>query len=962
MNPEFERPIGQRSHELEDANEVLRRSEEINAKEMQTLHLVATQLISASGMEALYDQILDTALGILHADLATLQMVYPARGTLGELKLLGHRGFSPETVKRWEWVSPDSRTTCGEALRTGRTVVVSDVRKCDFMAGSEDLQAFLDAGIHAAQSLPLVSRSGALLGMVTTYWRHPYELSVEELRALDILARLAADLIERSRAEEALWENQQRLASIYDTVRDSIFHLAVEPDGQFRFVSVNAAFLRVTGLNREAVVGKTVNQVVPEASLAMVLGEYQRAIEKRTTVLWEETSDYPAGRLTGEVGVTPVFDKTGRCTHLVGSVHDITERKQAESALRESEERLRHMADAAPVMIWVTGPDKLCTFVNKPWLDFRGRTLEQEQGNGWVEGIHPEDIDRCLSNYNSAFDSRRPFHNECRFRRADGVYRWVLDNGMPVYRAGAFAGFIGTCVDITEQKLIEQRLRASEVRLMGAQRLAKLGSWERDDATESMELSDEMLRILGMPDRPPQSLGEFLDYVHPEDRKRVLETAQQVRLTGAPGGGEYRIVRANGEVRFVRSILETIRNEHGTVIRVVGVTQDITDLKLAQQESFARQKLESLGTLASGIAHDFNNLLGGVLAQAELALAELADGLHPEKELQAIRDVAMRGSEIVRQLMVYAGKESAVVGTVDLSRLVQDTIELLKVSVSKQARLETDLSNDLPAVQADAAQLRQILMNLVTNASESIGDRDGVIRVTTRYARENQDPSGAVSGHQAETDYVQLEVSDTGYGMTPEMQSKVFDPFFTTKIAGHGLGLAIVDGLVRSLHGKIHLASEPGKGTTFRILLPSSGRPAIPELVSPEEVENFSGWATVLVVEDEEMLRQSIAKMLRRTGFQVLEASNGSAAIDLLRENGSKIDVVLLDMTIPGPSSSEVAAEYVRARSDAKIILTSAYSEEVARATITGPQGGGFIRKPFHLTDLVKTLRNIVSS
>jgi len=372
--------------------------------------------------------------------------------------------------------------------------------------------------------------------------------------------------------------------------------------------------------------------------------------------------------------------------------------------------------------------------------------------------------------------------------------------------------------------------------------------------------------------------------------------------------------------------------------------------------------LESLGTLASGIAHDFNNLLGGVLAQAELALAELADGLHPEKELQAIRDVAMRGSEIVRQLMVYAGKESAVVGTVDLSRLVQDTIELLKVSVSKQARLETDLSNDLPAVQADAAQLRQILMNLVTNASESIGDRDGVIRVTTRYARENQDPSGAVSGHQAETDYVQLEVSDTGYGMTPEMQSKVFDPFFTTKIAGHGLGLAIVDGLVRSLHGKIHLASEPGKGTTFRILLPSSGRPAIPELVSPEEVENFSGWATVLVVEDEEMLRQSIAKMLRRTGFQVLEASNGSAAIDLLRENGSKIDVVLLDMTIPGPSSSEVAAEYVRARSDAKIILTSAYSEEVARATITGPQGGGFIRKPFHLTDLVKTLRNIVSS
>ena len=347
MESEVERLVRERTRELEAANAALRKSEQMLATEIdaaQRLQMVATQLMVAQGTEALHEQILDTALAILHADLASIQMVHPERGTTGELKLLGHRGFSGQAAKRWEWVGADSRTTCGEALRTGQRVIVPDVRTCDFMAGSEDLKAFLDAGVHAAQTSPLVSRSGALLGMVTTYWRKPHELTGSELRALDVLARLAADLIERTRAEEALRENQQLLGSIYDTVRDVIFHLAVEAEGRFRFISVNAAFLEATGLSREMVVGRTVNEVIPEPSLTMVLGKYRQAIEQNTAVLWEETSDYPAGRLTGEVSVVPAFDSRGTCTHLVGSVHDITARKRAEAALRESEQQLRSLA------------------------------------------------------------------------------------------------------------------------------------------------------------------------------------------------------------------------------------------------------------------------------------------------------------------------------------------------------------------------------------------------------------------------------------------------------------------------------------------------------------------------------------------------------------------------------------------------------------------------------------------
>jgi PAS domain S-box-containing protein len=339
-------PVAQVLRTLQASLAQSHRSGQILADELHAarcLRHVATQSMDAIGIEAPCETILDTAVEILHADLASIQMVHAEQGTNGKLKLLGHRGFSPQAAKRWEWVGPDSRTTCGEALRTGGRVIVPDVRNCDFMAESEDLELFLDAGIHSAQTFPLVSRSGALLGMVTTYWRQPHELSESELRASDILARLAADVIERARAEEALWENQQRLASIYDTVGDVIFHLAVESDGHFRFASVNAAFLRVTGLTREAVVGRTVNEVIQEPSRTMVLRKYRQAVEENTIVVWEETSDYPTGRLTGEVSVAPVFDSNGNCTHLVGSVHDVTERNRAEETLRRNLDEIAHM-------------------------------------------------------------------------------------------------------------------------------------------------------------------------------------------------------------------------------------------------------------------------------------------------------------------------------------------------------------------------------------------------------------------------------------------------------------------------------------------------------------------------------------------------------------------------------------------------------------------------------------------
>jgi CheY-like chemotaxis protein len=254
-------------------------------------------------------------------------------------------------------------------------------------------------------------------------------------------------------------------------------------------------------------------------------------------------------------------------------------------------------------------------------------------------------------------------------------------------------------------------------------------------------------------------------------------------------------------------------------------------------------------------------------------------------------------------------------------------------------------------------------MNLVTNASQAIGDRDGVIRVCTRRVAAAEAAALAPGG--AERDYLELEVSDNGCGMPQAIQSKVFDPFFTTRSAGHGLGLAVVHGIIRILGGTIQLASERGKGTTFRILL-SCAPAAAEETAGPPrgtgEPAREVLKATILIVEDEGVLRQAVAKVLRGKGAEVLEAANGSAAIDLLRDKGNQIDVVLLDLTIPGPSSQEVLVEAAQVRQDLKVILTSAYSEEMAAASMDSAIIRGFIRKPFPLRDLVQTLRNVLSS
>ncbi len=600
-------------------------------------------------------------------------------------------------------------------------------------------------------------------------------------------------------------------------------------DGELRIEAASDSFYRMFALSADEAKGRSLYSVSKSSCDIPRLREVLERIlpDQKTIHGLEIEHTFPGvGRRVLLVTARQLDD----VQRVVVGIEDVTDIKgRADARLRESEERFANLADAAPVMIWVAGLDKGCTFFNKPWLEFTGRTLQQELGNGWAEGVHPEDLDRCWNIYSSSFDARRTFRMEYRLRQADGEYRWILDNGIPRFDAMAvFEGYIGSCVDITELK--------------------------------------------------------------------------------------------------------------------------------KEQEDLTRQKLETVGLLAEGIVHDFNNLMGGILACSELALEDLAQGADPSDELQRIRAAGLRGAEIARQLMVYAGRESEVLEAVNVSAIVEDILDLLKVSISKHARIETDLPRDLPTIRATPSQIRQVLMNLISNASEAIGNRDGTIRIATTKVTLSPESSSAIPKLCGE--YIRLEVADTGRGMTADLQARIFDPFFTTKLTGsHGHGLPVVHRLVQRLNGAVEVSSVPEQGTTFTVYLPAEA--SAPQSVTPIANSLQFSPPTILFVEDEEQLRQAISKILRTHGYTVIEASDGSAALDAMRAHQNEIDLLILDITLPGASSRQVHEEARRLRPDLPVIVTSAKSEEMAAAMLsTGVES--FLRKPFLSLDLIDRIRRMI--
>ena len=403
------------------------------------------------------------------------------------------------------------------------------------------------------------------------------------------------------------------------------------------------------------------------------------------------------------------------------------------------------------------------------------------------------------------------------------------------------------------------------------------------------------------------------------------------------------------------------------VASAIGVEEDRKQAALEKEKLESQiqhtQKLESLGVLAGGLAHDFNNLLVGILGNAELALQDLSELSPARQRLDDIKTAGMRASELTRQMLAYSGKGQFIIQPIDVNELVREMGHLLRASISKTIVFNHHFSENLPAIEGDAVQIRQVVMNLITNASEAIGNRSGVITLRTGLIEisRNDLAESFLNNNLPGGFYVAIEVLDTGVGMDEKTKSRMFDPFFTTKFAGRGLGLAAVMGIVRAHKGTIKVDSEIGKGSKFTVLFPSTGKAAPP--ADQPKADAHKDWkpkGTILVVDDDESVRNVAKMILERVGLNVITASDGREGIELFEKNKTGLAAVLLDMTMPHMSGEETFHEMHRLRPEVPVFLASGYNEQDIASRFTESEFAGIIQKPFQLQTLVAKIRSAI--
>ena len=744
-------------------------------------------------------------------------------------------------------------------------------------------------------------------------------------------------------------------------------------DGNSRFRFCSQTLADSTGhASWRDLTGKDCFEVFPKEQ-AQLCFEEELAIFRDGVPLLNKTDyfcDSQGRRGWASTNKWPVYDETRKVVGIFGISRDMTEMMQIQESLRLARQSLDQMPD--PIM-WAD-IDGMIVDCNEGACQCLGYSQQELLGSSMFS-IDPIATAENWPEFFSQLRTQRVKHFESSFLTKEG--RSIpMDVQLTHISFGDQEFLCGIARDITERASMESKLRQSEASLNRAQAIAKLGSWEWDPATDGIVCSKENFNIFGVD--PERCSGNFTalveNMVHPEDRTLVLEVGERARQTGIGQTFEYRIVRPDGAIRWIRAIGEFV-HEQGQPAKMIGANQDITERKLMEEERLNLerqmlylQKLESLGILSGGIAHDFNNLLQVVLGNLDLTLMVLPGEAAVRKNLEQAVIATVRASELSGMMLAYSGKGVLAIKELNLSTLLQENSPMLTALLPDAVTFSSALDHALPPVQADATQLLQVLMSLVRNASEAIGEGCGSITVATgvqRYSEASLRQS-RLEGKLAAGRYAWVEVSDTGCGMDEATQYKIFDPFFTTKFTGRGLGMSAAQGIMRAHKGAILLESSPGAGTKVRLLFPiAPGQQAISQVVRAAAPVAASGVpaagsgqrGAVLVVDDEEMIRILSVAMLEAFGFDTLVATDGEKALEIFRNEGDRISLVLLDQSMPIMDGLTVFRELRRIRPDIKVLLASGYSEEEISARFQGMELDGFIQKPYnvkHLSDEVQ--------
>ncbi len=736
-----------------------------------------------------------------------------------------------------------------------------------------------------------------------------------------------------------------------------------------RIVECNRYFAeQILGRPLESVVGK-----LPEELSDADLLQFLRRTDSDASdaALWPARRDL---RFTGERGeirqflatTTPLRDNQGALSGFSTVLADISGYVPSGSVAHESEYRLRILADFAYEWEYWLGPDGSPAYVSPSCERITGycRQAFFDRPSLLEEIVHPDDRERGRGFVFGRPDANDAALLEFRIIDANGREQWLAHASQPVHdNDGHWAGRRASNRLITDQKHAEKSVQ-------------ELSHW-RDALLESttilvcvQDLDGRFLvwnkgaeRMTEYPRDAVLGSSSLLEvlFAEPADWER----SRAILLKAARGEGaaqlQFEIRSKSGRPRtlacFSKPILDVEGAPAGALILGVDITRqkraeiDRRELEAQIQQT---QKRESLAVMAGGIAHDFNNLLMGILGNASIVLEELPEETRIRKNVTQIEKTARRAADLIRQMLAYSGKGRFVIETLNLNIVLQDMLPLLTSALSKKAELILDLAPNLPYMEGDASQLRQLIMNLAMNASEALEDRPGVItmRTGTMYCSKSYLGSTYLDDEHAEGDFVYFEITDTGCGMSEETQATLFDPFFSTKFTGRGLGLAAALGIIHGHRGAVKVDSKQGQGTSVRALFPygTTIRSGAPRTGTADAQD--APQSTVLVVDDEEAARLVAQEMLERTGYRVIAAADGCEGLQQYQKAPNAIDVVLLDLTMPHLDGEETFHRIRAIRQDARVVLTSGYDEHEVARRFHGLGLAGFLQKPYTPAEL----------
>ncbi len=786
------------------------------------------------------------------------------------------------------------------------------------------------------------------------------------------------EITDEKRAQQAIEENRRRLKTaakmaklghfVWDLVDDRCLYCSEEL-AQLHGLSVEEYMERAIGVESEA------NDFLHPDDRERYLEALRDTYDNQKPLNIEYRIVTAEGDVRHMREIEHIFlVENGVPLRSEGTVQDITDIRQKEDSLAESERRLKSAAEMARLghYVWDLVEDR-CLYCSDEFARMHGMTAADyiaastRASEDAERFVHPDDLERYKEKLRRTDEEQKPLNIEYRMITADGEVRYVREIEHRVEIAdGRMLRSEGTVQDITDIRHTEDSLAESERRLKTAAQMAKLGHFVWDlQADRYITCSEELAALHGLSveaylKRANGVETEANAFVHPDDRERYLDALRDGYEKRQPLSIEYRIIDANGDVRHVREIEHSFIVENGIARRSEGIVQDITEIKLAAQQLQQAQKMEAVGQLTGGLAHDFNNLLTVILGNLQLLERRIVDDERATKRIDTAKHAAQRGAELTRSLLAFSRQQPLEEQPTDLSEAVSEMNRLLKTSVGEQIELDFFLDQDLSPARVDPGQLETALLNLILNARDAMPD-GGRVTIQTEAADLDAEHA-AQKPDMTPGRYVVLSVTDNGSGMSPETQQRIFEPFFTTKEVGQGsgLGLSMVFGFVKQSGGHVTVYSEEGQGTCFSLYFPVDDSESAE--TAKEQVGTFCplGRETILVVEDQEDVRETSLATLSGLGYRVLSAENGPSALAVLKEHPD-IDLLFTDIAMPeGMNGLELADRAVRERPQLRVLYTSGFPPASVSRMRDPERGRNWLTKPYLNQTLAQKVREVL--